>query len=60
MTEPIMLSMEEIITQMKERIPKDPRTKPYFDEIINDGFTEEQAKEIMISVWLSRINGDSL
>ncbi len=50
--------MSQIIEEMKERLPNDPRTKPFFDKIVADGFTEEQAKDIMISAWLSRINGD--
>ena len=43
---------------MKERLPNDPRTKPYFYKIVADGFTKEQAKDIMINAWLSKINGD--
>ena len=43
---------------MKERLPNDPRTKSYFDKIVADGFTEEQAKDIMITAWLNKINGD--
>ena len=50
--------INQIIETMKERLPNDPRTKPYFDKIVADGFTEEQAKDIMITAWLSRINGD--
>ena len=43
---------------MKERLPNDSRTKSYFDKIVEDGFTEEQAKDIMITDWLNKINGD--
>ena len=50
--------MSQIIEEMKKRLPNDPRTKPFFDKIIADGFTEEQAKDIMITAWLNRINGD--
>lgn len=52
MTNQIMPSMDGIVAEMKKRIPDDPRTKPYFDRIVADGFTEEQAKEIMIFAWL--------
>ena len=54
-----MMDMTNIIAEMKERLPNDPRTKPYFDKIIEDGYTEEQAKEIMITAWIKRINGDN-
>ena len=50
--------MTQIIEEMKERLPNDPRTKPFFDKIIADGFTEEQAKDIMITAWIKQINGD--
>ena len=50
--------INQIIETMKERLPNDPRTKSYFDKIVADGFTEEQAKDIMITAWLSKINGD--
>lgn len=45
-----------ILKKMKEKIPKDPRTKPYFDKIVADGFTEEQAVNIMIYAWLNHNN----
>ena len=50
--------INQIIKTMKERLPNDPRTKSYFDKIVADGFTEEQAKDIMITAWLNKINGD--
>ena len=50
--------MPKIIEDMKERLPSDPRTKPYYDKIIADGFTDEQAKDIMITAWIKKINGD--
>lgn len=50
--------INQIIEKMKERLPNDPRTKPYFDKIVADGFTEEQAKDIMIYAWLMGVNGD--
>ena len=53
-----MAMINQIIEIMKERLPNDPRTKSYFDKIVADGFTEEQAKDIMINAWLSKINGD--
>lgn len=53
-----MPSMDDIVAEMKKRIPGDPRTKPYFDRIVADGFTEEQAKEIMVIAWLNGIYGD--
>ena len=55
----MMGMINQIIETMKERLPNDPRTKPYFDKIVADGFTEEQAKDIMITAWLNRINGDA-
>ena len=51
--------MPQIIEKMKEQLPTDPRTKPYYDKIIEDGFTEEEAKEIMITAWIKRINGEN-
>ena len=53
-----MVMINQIIETMKERLLNDPRTKSYFDKIVADGFTEEQAKDIMITAWLSKINGD--
>jgi len=50
--------INKIIEDMKERIPTDPRTKPYFDKIVADGFTEEQAVDIMIYAWIEGMNGD--
>lgn len=50
--------INQIIAEMKERIPNDPRTKPYFDKIVADGFTEEQAVEMMIYAWIEGMNGD--
>ena len=50
--------MPKIIEKMKEQLPTDPRTKPYYDKIIAEGFTEEQAKDIMITAWIKQINGD--
>jgi len=50
--------MPKIIEKMKEQLPTDPRTKPFYDKIIVDGFTDEQAKDIMITAWIKRINGD--
>ena len=50
--------MPKIIKEMKERLPTDPRTKPYFDKIVADGFTEEEAKEIIITAWIKQIKGD--
>ena len=44
--------INQVIETMKEKLPNDPRTKHYFDKLVADGFTEEQAKDIMISVWL--------
>ena len=49
--------INQIIEDMKERLPNSSRTKPYFDKLIADGFTEEQAKDIMIYTWL---NGGAL
>ena len=50
--------MPKIIEKMKEQLPTDPRTKPYFDKIVADGFTEEQAVDIMIYAWIEGMNGD--
>lgn len=47
--------IKEAIEKMRERLPDDPRTKPYFDKIVADGFTEEEAKDIMINAWLEGI-----
>ena len=48
----------QIIEKMKEQLPTDPRTKPYYDKIRADGFTDEQAKEIMIIAWIKGIRGE--
>lgn len=40
------------IEDLKKRLPNDPRIKPYLDKIVADGFTEEQAKDIMITAWI--------
>ena len=53
-----MAMINQIIETMKERLPNDSRTKSYFDKLVADGFTEEQAKDIMMTAWLSEINGD--
>ena len=50
--------MPQIIKKMKEQLPTDPRTKPYYDKIRADGFTEEQAVDIMIYAWIEGMNGD--
>lgn len=50
--------INQVIEDMKKRLPNDPRTKPYFDKIVADGFTEEQAKDIMITAWIKQIKGD--
>ena len=50
--------INQVIEDMKKRLPNDPRTKSYFDKIVAYGFTEEQAKDIMITAWIKQINGD--
>ena len=50
--------INQIIKDIKERLPNDPRTKPYFDKIVADGFTEEQAVDIMIYAWIEGMKDD--
>lgn len=48
------INSEEIITKMKERIPKDPQTKKYFDMIVAKGVDEDTALDILIYTWLTK------
>ena len=47
--------INQIIETMKERIPKDPRTKKYFDKLVADGVDEDTAVDIMIYTWLKGV-----
>lgn len=56
MTEkPFTINDKKIINKMKERIPKDPRTKKYFDKLVADGVDEDTAVDIMIYAWLKGV-----
>ena len=54
----IIMEKEKLFEKMKPKIKEHPVLKKHLDKMIADGFTEEQAKDIMISAWLSKINGD--
>lgn len=44
--------MMAVIKEMKNRIPDDPRLKKELDELMADGFDENEAVDIMIYNWL--------
>ena len=54
----IIMEKEKLFEKMKPKIKEHSVLKKHLDKMIADGFTEEQAKDIMISAWLNKINGD--
>ena len=54
----IIMEKEKLFEKMKPKIKEHLVLKKHLDKMIADGFTEEQAKDIMISAWLNKINGD--
>ena len=44
--------MMTVIAEMKQRISKDPRLKKELDNLMADGFNEDEAVNIMIYNWL--------
>lgn len=53
----IILEKDKLFENMKQKMKEHPFLKKHLDKMIEDGFTEEQAKDIMITAWLSKING---
>ena len=40
---------------MRDNLDKNERTKKFIDKIVQDGYTEEEAKDIMMKIWLEKM-----
>lgn len=49
------MSADAIIKVMKERIPNDPYLKEVLNKLMDDGLSEEEALDLMITEWLANM-----
>ena len=55
----VVVSMsEDIITEMKEKMSKNPSLQKEMEKLMEDGLSQDEALDIMISAWLYQVGGD--
>lgn len=47
--------IREILDEMKIRMEKDKTIKKYIDDLIEQGYTKNEAKDILIHRWLEMV-----
>ena len=50
--------IEDMITEMKEKMSNHPVLKKEMEKIMVDGLSQDEALDIMIEAWLYHIGGD--
>ena len=49
---------EDMVTEMKEKMSNHPVLKKEMEKLMADGFSQDEALDIMIGAWLCHIRGD--
>ena len=51
----VIMKKEKLFEKMKPKMKEHPVLKKHLDRMVKDGFSEDEALDIMINVWLHRI-----